>query len=100
MFSSRNSDFTARTLSTCSNITRLAVHLLSNIRALANRDGVVSSVPFPDVLNDSIYYNTVQAVALRGCETWSLILKEKHGLKAFEIRVMRIFGSTRDEVTG
>jgi hypothetical protein len=34
-------------------------------------------------------------VALYGCETWSLILKEEHRLRVFEIRVLR-----RDEMMG
>jgi len=37
---------------------------------------------------------------LHGCETWSLTLKEERGLRVFEKRVLRIFGSKRDEVTG
>jgi hypothetical protein len=38
---------------------------------------------------------------LYGCETWSLTLKEEHGLRVFENRVLRrIFGPKRDEVTG
>jgi hypothetical protein len=41
------------------------------------------------------------AVALYGCETWSLTLREEHKLRVFENRVLRrIFGTTRDEVTG
>jgi hypothetical protein len=37
----------------------------------------------------------------RGCETWSLTLREEHRLRVFEIRVLRrIFGQNRDEVTG
>jgi hypothetical protein len=40
-------------------------------------------------------------VVLYGCETWSLTLKEEHGLRVFENRVLRrIFGPSRDEVTG
>jgi hypothetical protein len=40
-------------------------------------------------------------VVLYGCETWSLTLKEEHGLRVFENRVLRrIFGPKRDEVTG
>jgi hypothetical protein len=36
-----------------------------------------------------------------GCETWSLTLREEHGLRVFEKRVLRrIFGSKRDEVKG
>jgi hypothetical protein len=38
---------------------------------------------------------------LYGCETWSLTLREEHGLRMFENRVLRrIFGPKRDEVTG
>jgi hypothetical protein len=41
------------------------------------------------------------SVLLYGCETWSLTLREEHGLRVFENRVLRrIFGPTRDEVTG
>ena len=39
-------------------------------------------------------------VVLYGCETWSLVLREKRRLRAFENRVVRrVFGSKRDEVT-
>jgi hypothetical protein len=38
-------------------------------------------------------------VVLYECETWSLILREKHGLRVFEKgELRRIFGSKRDEV--
>jgi hypothetical protein len=38
---------------------------------------------------------------LCGYETWSLTLREEHRLKLFQSRVLRrIFGPTRDEVTG
>jgi hypothetical protein len=40
-------------------------------------------------------------VVLYGCETWSLTLREEHGLRVFENRVLRrIFGPKRDEVMG
>ena len=40
-------------------------------------------------------------VALYGCETWSLTLREERRLRAFENRVLRrIFGPNRDVVTG
>ena len=40
-------------------------------------------------------------VVLYGCETWSLTLREEGRLRVFENRVLRrIFGPTRDEVTG
>jgi hypothetical protein len=38
---------------------------------------------------------------LYGCETWSLTLREKHGLRVFENRVRRrIFRPKREEVAG
>jgi hypothetical protein len=38
-------------------------------------------------------------VALYGCETWSLTLREEHRLRVLENRVLgRIFGPKRDEV--
>jgi hypothetical protein len=40
-------------------------------------------------------------VFLYGCETWSLTLREEHGLRVFENKVLRrIFGPKREEVTG
>ena len=43
----------------------------------------------------------ILSVALYGCETWSLTLREEHRLRAFENRVLRrIFGAKRDGVTG
>jgi hypothetical protein len=38
-------------------------------------------------------------MVLYGCETWFLTLREEHRLRVFENRVLRIFGSKRDEVT-
>ena len=38
---------------------------------------------------------------LYGCETWSLTLRKERRLRVFENRVLRkVFGPTRDEVTG
>jgi hypothetical protein len=48
-----------------------------------------------------IYKTIILLVALYGCETWSLTLREEHRLWVFENRVLRrIFGPKRDEVTG
>jgi len=45
--------------------------------------------------------NSVLPVALYGCETWSLMLREERRLRVFENRVLRrILGHKRDEVTG
>jgi hypothetical protein len=37
---------------------------------------------------------------LYGCKTWSTTLREEHKLRAFENRVLRIFGPKSDEVMG
>jgi len=48
-----------------------------------------------------IYTTIILPVVLYGCETWSLILREKSRLRVFENRVLRrIFGRKRDAVTG
>jgi hypothetical protein len=47
-----------------------------------------------------IYKTILLPVVLHGCETLSLTLREEHILRVFENRVLRIFGSKRDEVTG
>jgi hypothetical protein len=48
-----------------------------------------------------IYKTIILPIVLRGCETWSLTLREEHRLRVFENRVLRrIFGTKRDEITG
>jgi hypothetical protein len=48
-----------------------------------------------------IYRTTNFLVVLYGCEIWSLTLKEGCRLRVYEYRVLgRIFGPTRNEVTG
>jgi hypothetical protein len=45
-----------------------------------------------------IYKTVILPVALYGCETWSLTLREEHRLRIFENRVLRrIFGPKREE---
>jgi hypothetical protein len=52
-------------------------------------------------LKVKIYKNIILPVILYGCETWSLTLREEHRLRVFENGVLRrIFGPTRNEVTG
>jgi hypothetical protein len=49
-------------------------------------------------LKIKIYKTVILPVALYGCETWSLTLKEEHRLRVFENRVLRrIFGPKREE---
>ena len=52
-------------------------------------------------LKIKIYRTIILPVALYGCETWSLTLREEHRLRVFENRLLRrIFGPKRDGVTG
>jgi hypothetical protein len=44
-----------------------------------------------------MYKTVILPVVLRGYETWSLTLGEKHRLRIFENRVLRIFGPKREE---
>jgi hypothetical protein len=39
-----------------------------------------------------IYKTLIMPTVLYGCETWSLTLREEHGLRVFENKVLRIFG--------
>jgi hypothetical protein len=40
-------------------------------------------------------------VVLYGCETWSLTLREEHGLRVLQNKVLRrIFGAKKNEVIG
>jgi len=50
-------------------------------------------------LKIKIYRIIILPVVLYGCETWSLTLREECRLRVFENRVLRVFGSKRDEVT-
>jgi hypothetical protein len=51
-------------------------------------------------INIKIHRTVVLTVALYGCETWSLTLREGRRLRVFENRALRrIFGPKRDEVT-
>ena len=51
------------------------------------------------ILKININRIIILPVILNGCETWSLKMKEERRLKVSENRMLRIFGSKRDEVT-
>jgi hypothetical protein len=52
-------------------------------------------------LKIKIYRTIILPIVLYGCETWSLTLREERRPRVFENRVLRrVFGPTRDEVTG
>jgi hypothetical protein len=59
----------------------------------------LSSGQIPKNVEIKIYKTTILPVVLHGYEIWSLKLKEKYKLRVFVNRVLRIFGSRRDEVT-
>jgi len=62
---------------------------------------LLSSSLLSKSLKIKIYRTIILPVALYGCETWSLILREERRLRVFENRVLRrVFGPKRDEVTG
>jgi hypothetical protein len=49
-------------------------------------------------LKIKIYKTVILPVALYGCETWSLTLREEYRLRVFENKVLRkIFGPKREE---
>jgi hypothetical protein len=59
------------------------------------------SFVFPSYIKNlkiNIYKTVILPVALYGCETWSLTLREEHRLRVFENRMLRrIFGPKREE---
>ena len=62
---------------------------------------IFSSCLLSKNLKIKIYRTIILPVVFYGCETWSLTLREKRGLRVFENRVLRrMFGPKRDEVTG
>jgi hypothetical protein len=54
----------------------------------------------PIAIKIRIHKTIILPVLLYGCESWSLACREEHRLRAFENKVLRIFGPKRDEVTG
>jgi hypothetical protein len=68
---------------------------------IIGQNNLLSSRLLSKNLKIRIYKTIILPVVLYGWETWSLTLREKHRLRAFENRVLRkIFGPKRDEVTG
>ena len=61
---------------------------------------LLSSSLLSKKLKIKIYKTIILPVVLCECETWLLTLREERKLRAFENMVLRIFGPSRDEVTG
>jgi len=58
-----------------------------------------AAIFYPKNINIKTYRHVILSVSC-GCETWSLLLREEHTVRAFENRVPRkISGPKRDEVT-
>ena len=52
-------------------------------------------------MNVKIYRTIILPFVLYGCETWSFTVSKEHRLRVFRNMVLRkIFGPTRDKVTG
>jgi hypothetical protein len=59
---------------------------------------LLSSLLISKNLKIKIYKTVILSVVLYGGETWSLTLREEHGLRVFENRVLRkIFGPKREK---
>jgi hypothetical protein len=53
------------------------------------------------ILSTYVIASTIPPVVLVGCKTWSLPLREEHGLRVFEKRfIRRVFEPKRDGVIG
>ena len=63
--------------------------------------GLLSSSLLSKYLKIKIYRIIILPIVLCGSETWLLTVRGERRLRVFENRVLRrIFGATRDEVTG
>jgi hypothetical protein len=68
---------------------------MTKLRAVQN---LLSSCLLSKNINIKIHKNIILPVALYGCKTWSVTLKEGWRLKVFENRLLRkIFGLKMDE---
>ena len=62
---------------------------------------ILSSRLLSKKLKVKIYKTIILPVVLYGCETWSHTLREEHGSRVFENKVLRKkFGAKKDEITG
>jgi len=52
-------------------------------------------------MKTKIHKTIILPAVLNWCESWSLTLREEHGVRVCENMVLRkIFGSKRDKITG
>jgi len=77
----------------------LLMHVL--VHCCHSVKNLLSSTLLLKNINTKIFRTIILPVVLFGCETWSIILREKHRLRVFENRVLRrILEPERDEVRG
>ena len=63
-------------------------------------DLLPSSSIYVKKTNFKLYRIVIFPVVFYDCEKWSHTLREKHRLRKFESRVLRIFGPKKGEVKG
>jgi hypothetical protein len=86
---------------TLTNQNSIQEEVKSRLKLLLGAESFVFQVAIQKNLKIRIYRNIILPVALYGCETWSLTLKDERRQRVFENRVLRrIFGPNRDEVKG
>ena len=61
---------------------------------------ILSSHLLSKKLKFKTYKTIILPVVLYGCETWSLTLREEQRFRVFKNKVLKIFGTKRDEITG
>jgi hypothetical protein len=74
-------------------------------KTLTNQNDIHDQIKSRLNSGNACYYSVQNLLSSRlttknlmyGCETWSLTLREKHRLKVYEHRVLRIFGPKREE---
>jgi len=75
--------------------------MIVTYRSYHSVQNLLSSSLLSKNLKMKIHRTIILRVAVYGCETWSLTLREERRLGVFENRVLRgIFGPKRDEITG
>jgi hypothetical protein len=71
------------------------------LATIQSRQGLLCFVLLCKNVKIRIYKSAILSVVLYGYETWCLTLREGHGLRVLQNRVLSIiFGQKRDEETG
>jgi len=89
---------------TLTNQNTIAEEIKSRLRAGSacyhSVQNLLSSRLLSKNLKIKIYRTIILPVDLYRCETWSLTRREESKLRVFENTVLRIFGPTKNEITG